>query len=136
MRQMSCQLRERREKGAREPAVYSKPKEPSAEERAIHETTHLPFKSWCPDCVAGRGRDLAHKRILEEQDSPAMQFGYSFLKSRGSESQSKVLLVYLSSTSYKFSAVVPRKGALKGVVEGRVVERRCDAGRAGKKPKA
>ena len=36
------------------------PIEPSAEERARHETTHVVYRSWCRACVAGRGRVDKH----------------------------------------------------------------------------
>ena len=32
------------------------PKEPGAVERSRHEMTHMPYRSWCFSCVAGRGR--------------------------------------------------------------------------------
>ena len=40
------------------------PGEPTAEERRIHETTHLPYRSWCADCVSGRG--YSHKHISHD----------------------------------------------------------------------
>jgi len=37
------------------------PKEPTPEERAAHELTHLPAVPWCQACILGRGRDEAHR---------------------------------------------------------------------------
>ena len=37
-------------------------KTPSLEQRKAHELTHVPYKDWCPVCVASKGRDLPHKR--------------------------------------------------------------------------
>ena len=36
------------------------PKEPTQEERLRHEATHVPYRSWCPNCVRGRGRRKPH----------------------------------------------------------------------------
>ena len=36
------------------------PTEPSAEERKQHEDCHIPFRSWCKHCVAGKKRDRDH----------------------------------------------------------------------------
>ena len=41
-------------KGRRDPG------QPTAEERRTHEITHLPYRSWCPTCVAGRGTGFKH----------------------------------------------------------------------------
>ena len=35
---------------------------PSLEEWRNHRLTHLPYRSWCPDCVAGKAVDDAHRR--------------------------------------------------------------------------
>ena len=37
------------------------PKEPTELERLRHESTHVPYRSWCPYCVRGRGRKTAHR---------------------------------------------------------------------------
>ena len=36
------------------------PEEPSADERAHHEVTHLPSQPWCASCVMGKGRAKPH----------------------------------------------------------------------------
>ena len=38
------------------------PKEPTRDERMRHEATHLPYRSWCPICVRGRGRNAPHRQ--------------------------------------------------------------------------
>ena len=43
------------------PRVTPSPGMPTARERAIHRITHIPYRSWCDDCVRGRGRDRHHK---------------------------------------------------------------------------
>ena len=43
------------------PRVTPSPGMPTAKERAIHRITHIPYRSWCDDCVRGRGRDRHHK---------------------------------------------------------------------------
>ena len=36
--------------------VATSPTAPTAEERENHNATHLPYRSWCSTCVAGKGR--------------------------------------------------------------------------------
>ena len=40
--------------------VVKDPDTPTAKEVAEHEITHLPRRSWCAACVAGRSRDRPH----------------------------------------------------------------------------
>ena len=42
---------------------------PSLDEWRRHRLTHLPYRSWCPDCVAGKAVDDAHRR-REPADPP------------------------------------------------------------------
>ena len=37
------------------------PGAPTAEEVESHRTTHLPYRSWCEDCVMGRGSGEQHR---------------------------------------------------------------------------
>ena len=36
------------------PTAVATPKEPGAVERSRHELPHMPYRSWCFSCVAGR----------------------------------------------------------------------------------
>jgi hypothetical protein len=44
------------------------PGQPTREERARHDLTHLPFRPWCADCVAGRAADDPHRRVVRDDD--------------------------------------------------------------------
>ena len=37
--------------------------QPSAEERRIHELTHIPYRPWCNACVRGRAKDKMSLRV-------------------------------------------------------------------------
>ena len=41
----------------RDPTAQRQPYEPSAEEKALHELTHLPKADWCESCTATRSRE-------------------------------------------------------------------------------
>ena len=45
---------------AREPIIRKAPDNPSPDEKAKHEAIHLPYRSWCPVCIAAKGRDNRH----------------------------------------------------------------------------
>ena len=42
------------------------PGKPTQAEIDRHNVNHLPFRSWCPQCVAGRARDRPHKHDSHE----------------------------------------------------------------------
>ena len=44
------------------PTSVTTPKEPEAVERSRHELTHMPYRSLCFSCVAGRGADDPHRK--------------------------------------------------------------------------
>ena len=39
------------------------PTAPTTAERAAHASTHLPYRSWCEECVAGRRDNPPHRAI-------------------------------------------------------------------------
>ena len=39
---------------------------PTAEELRVHRITHLPYRAWCPECVAAKGVDDAHPPRVSE----------------------------------------------------------------------
>ena len=53
---------EETEKVKRKPGIRG----PTREEIRTHDVTHLPFRAWCPHCIAGRAKDEAHHDREEE----------------------------------------------------------------------
>ena len=43
------------------------PVTPSLEEVRQHRLTHRPFRSWCPHCVRGKGREDPHKKSTQKE---------------------------------------------------------------------
>ena len=40
------------------------PEMPTNAARMVHNTTNVPFRDWCPFCVASRGRSSPHRRLV------------------------------------------------------------------------
>jgi len=63
---------------ARAPGTLNNPILPSAAEIAIHDRTHIPYRSWCRICVEAAGREDAHraaaKDVKGESQDPTMSF--------------------------------------------------------------
>ena len=75
------------------------PRQPSTEERALHEltVTHIPFQPWCDFCVSCKSR-VDPQRVLDQSEEgrrsiPAIQLDYAFGKSRADEVNKNIKLV-------------------------------------------
>ena len=101
-----------RENGQRKVKHVHDPKLPSSEEVRQHNLTHVPYRSWCPHCVRGRGKEMDHKRRKgeDEQGIPEYHLDYCF---PGDEDGQRltVLVVVERHTKMKKSVVVPQKGS-------------------------
>ena len=55
---------------------------PTARERSEHGRLHLPYRSWCPVCVACRGVNHGHQQVRDEfgEQAPEVSFDYCFLR--------------------------------------------------------
>ena len=82
------------------------PGTPSAEERALHELTHWPFRSWCDACVRGRATGQQHRSMVgeyAESNVARVLMDYGFLHEEeavtetehGRETESKLAWQYL-----------------------------------------
>ena len=70
------------------------PTAPTAAERAAHAPTHLPYRSWCDECVAGRRDNPAHKPIdCQENSVHEVMMDYCFLR-RCDETELITVLVF------------------------------------------
>ena len=88
------------------------PQSPSKAEWLSHQATHLPFRSWCPECVAGRSDNPGHrKRAAEERTVPEISIDYAFIR-REAETDTATILVVKDRASRAVQATVLRmKGA-------------------------
>ncbi|CAE7245208.1 GIP [Symbiodinium sp. CCMP2592] len=81
------------------------PQEPTEEERAYHNLTHLPYQPWCPHCVAMKAREDNHKKGLSKPSSstdsakPVISFDFCYTSTTGSEEPPAVTLVAVDSWS-------------------------------------
>ena len=60
------------------------PNMPSQEEIDQHMTNHIPFRSWCPHCVAGQAQPSQHRSQSQEKEGevPTVSMDYMFMSSR------------------------------------------------------
>ena len=107
--------------------VARNPLAPTQAEREAHEATHLPFRSWCAECVAGRRDNPPHARMPEEEHQvPEVMLDYAFVR-RGEETETTTILIAKDRDSRAIRAWVMRH---KGVCLEEAGERAADAATA------
>ena len=83
------------------------PAQPTAQERAEHELTHLPFRSWCPTCVANKGRANNHPR--QRSKLPVVQFDFCYFKTANEQHTTPILTGIDVETGMVMAKVVSNK---------------------------
>ena len=122
--------------------ILTSPMEPPQRRVDAHcMAGHIPYRDWCPHCVRGRGKNVAHKRGTGDHLVPMIGLDYAFLgagagRLRGpakeaahakaiAEGIAPMLVLVDDSSGAIFSHIVPQKGIdypMVVAVMGRVVE--------------
>ena len=108
-----------------QPKGEAAPDQPTPEQVAEHELTHIPFKKWCSFCVSCRSRRDAHRQGKERHDSeggdPIIAFDFfyvdvggeelDFLKEKPAEKDVLTILIVVDKTTGMCRAIpLPSKG--------------------------
>ena len=88
------------------------PDDPTASEVEQHRIAHIPYRSWCRECVLGRGISAAHAKLDAEREHllPTVAHDYAFV----GKDDDKVMPVLVSKSSRSLwidAAVMPCKGS-------------------------
>ena len=89
----------------------SVPQQPSDEERALHELTHVPFRPWCKYCVMSRSKANQHSHMPDpvgesQREFPTIQCDFFFMEPGKEGAVVALLMVDVWS---RFVSVVPLK---------------------------
>ena len=95
----------------RKPMKMMDPKLPTQTEVDEHNLTHLPFRSWCPQCVKGRGRAADHVAQAREDGMMEIHSDYCFLTTADSQEKYTLLVAREKSTRMTMATLVPMKGS-------------------------
>ena len=61
------------------PRILPDPGQPTQRQLEDHRVDHLPFRSWCPECVAGRAAGEQHIARKEEKQISTFSMDYLYL---------------------------------------------------------
>ena len=98
---------------SRVPRGLPAPYEPSALERARHNLTHYPYKSWCEHCVKARRPNTAHRTSPTASDRtvPIFVSDYCFLRDALDDDIVTCFVGKIYPDRNMYAAVVDEKGA-------------------------
>ena len=89
------------------------PEPPTDAARMAHNAAHVPFRDWCPFCVASRGRSSPHRRVVVNKTAdtlPKFQTDYMFTRTVA-ESNTQPCITFAETRSrVVISFMCARKG--------------------------
>ena len=98
-------------KRARKGTAVNTPKQPTAQERELHNLTHLPYKTWCETCLRSKARPDRHTTTKDkDRSTPIIQVDYTYAKAANHDDQLLLLTAVDTATGLALAAVVPYKG--------------------------
>ena len=62
------------------PKYLRQPNQPSKQERALHNMTHIPFQPWCVVCQEAKGRASQHKKQNASTKTSKIQLDYAYIR--------------------------------------------------------
>ena len=101
------------------------PSAPSRQEALEHACTHVPYRSWCPHCVAGKAKSKKHQSSgqMAESEVPVVAMDYAFMSDKTeqesgvengddaeSENEIKILVARDARSRVCLTLPVPQKG--------------------------
>ena len=96
------------------------PEPPTDAARMAHNATHVPFRGWCPICVASRGRSSPHRRVVVNKTAdtlPKFQTDYMFIR-KVAESKTQPCITFVETRSgLVISFMCSRKGGYEDLTK-------------------
>ena len=97
--------------GERKPEKMLNPLAPTRAEREEHQKSHLPFRSWCQHCVAGKGKEADCKKVLELPQVPEIHLDFMFMGEETGGKQLTFLVIKERISKVLLACVVPSKSS-------------------------
>ena len=96
------------------------PEPPTDAVRMAHNATHVPFRDWCPICVASRGRSSPHRRVVVNKTAdtlPNFQTDYMFIRTVA-ETKTQPCITFVETRSgVVISFMCARKGGYEDLTK-------------------
>jgi len=119
------------EPGRCTPCMRRQPHEPTSQEIREHNVNHTPYRSWCPACVAGRGKATPHHGKEQDEDADQdVHVDYWFMRDHKGAELIPITTIKAGKTKMIKAHIVPGKGDVDGAA-ARIVRDLEDMGMTG-----
>ena len=92
------------------PKYLRQPKQPSKQERELHNMTHIPFQPWCVVCQEAKGRASQHKKQKASTTTSKIQLDYAYIRQPQDKEPTTILTWVESLTGLAGSLMTTKKG--------------------------
>ena len=96
------------------------PEPPADAARMAHNATHVPFRGWCPFCVASRGRSSPHRRVVVNKTAdtlPKFQTDYMFIRTEAESTTQPCITCVETRSGVVISFMCARKGGYEDLTK-------------------
>ena len=95
---------------AQMPKGIKGPVNPTAAEVDLHNLTHIPYRSWCPHCIACRKPNTPNFSSRSEKNIPLLVADYCFIRDSADQDLATVLVVRVYPHRMTLATCVDAKG--------------------------
>ena len=97
--------------------ILRTPGPPADAVRVAHNATHVPFRDWCPICVASRGRSSPHRRVVVNKTADTLPKFQVFVRTV-QESKTQPCITFVETRSgVVISFMCARKGGYEDLTK-------------------
>ena len=96
------------------------PEPPTDAARMAHTATHVPFRDWCPICVASRGRSSPHRRVVVNKTAdtlPIFQTDYMFIRTVAERKTQPCITFVYTRSGVVISFMCAQKGGYEDLTK-------------------
>ena len=99
------------------PKYLRQPRQPSKQERELHNMTHIPFQPWCVVCQEAKGRASQHRKQRASTKTSKIQLDYAYIRQPQDKEPTTILTWVESLTGLAGSLMTTKKGVTQAQLD-------------------
>ena len=99
------------------PKYLRQPRQPSKQERELHNMTHIPFQPWCVVCQEAKGRASQHRKQRASTKTSKIQLDYAYIRQPQDKEPTTILTRVESLTGLAGSLMTAKKGVTQAQLD-------------------
>ena len=99
------------------PKYLRQPRQPSKQERELHNMAHIPFQPWCVVCQEAKGRASQHRKQRASTKTSKIQLDYAYIRQPQDKEPTTILTWVESLTGLAGSLMTAKKGVTQAQLD-------------------